>query len=155
MIEKIINNKYFIIFNENIPYLIWGIGAISIFGSLYYSEVLKYEPCTLCWWLRILLYPVAIIMSVAILRKDQKNAYYYILTLAIPAVLLSFYHSLLQWGIIKEVNLLCSATAAVSCAKPDFMLLGFITIPFLGFLASIALVALSAIAIYTNKKTAK
>jgi disulfide bond formation protein DsbB len=91
-------------------------------------------------------------MSVAIIRQDYKSAYYMVLSLSIPASLLSFYHSLLQWGVIKEAEVLCSSTAAVPCDKPDFLFLGFITIPFLGFVTSLAITLLSLLAIKQSQQ---
>lgn len=144
------NLRLYKLIAANAHYLIWSLAVASIFGSLYFSEIEKLQPCNLCWWLRILLYPLAFIMTVAILRNDLKTSFYAVLSLAIPATFLSFYHSLLQWGVVKEANILCSATAAVPCDKPDFMWLGFITIPFLGFLTSMAIVILSLIGISGN-----
>jgi disulfide bond formation protein DsbB len=151
ILELIQNSKPFKLVADNAHYEIWALAVASIFGSLYFSEIKELPPCNLCWWLRILLYPIAFIMTVAIIRKSFQNIYYEVLALAIPATLLSFYHSLLQWGVIKEAQVLCSSTAAVPCDKPDFLFLGFITIPFLGFLTSLGISALSFIAIYTQK----
>ncbi len=135
-----------------LPYVVWVIALGCVFGSLYFSEIVKLVPCTLCWWLRIFLYPIAFIMSVAIARKESRLAPYYVLPLAIPATILSFYHSLLQWGVIRETITVCSAQSAVPCDKPDFLLLGFITIPFLGFLSSITIVLLCFFQLYAQKK---
>lgn len=135
-----------------IPYVVWGIALGCVFGSLYFSEIVKLVPCTLCWWLRIFLYPIAFIMSVAIARKESRLAPYYVLPLAIPATILSFYHSLLQWGVIRETITVCSAQSAVPCDKPDFLVLGFITIPFLGFVSSTCIVILSFLQLYLKKK---
>ncbi|MBP9813181.1 disulfide bond formation protein B [Candidatus Saccharibacteria bacterium] len=150
--ESIKKFKIYRLVSDNAHYLIWSLGVASVFGSLYFSEVEKLPPCNLCWWLRIFLYPVAFIMSVAIVRRDFKSSFYMTLSLAVPATLLSFYHSLLQWGIVKEANVLCSTTAAVPCDKPDFLFLGFITIPFLGFLTSLAILILSLIGVSRNPK---
>lgn len=143
MIKKFINS---------VPYLVWLLSVSAIFGSLYFSEVAKLEPCTLCWYLRILLYPIFFISSVAILRHETKIMPYYVLPLAIPATLLSFYHSLLQWGLIQETNVLCSATANVACDQSSFTFFGFVTIPFLGFICSLLIVSLSLISLKTKDK---
>jgi disulfide bond formation protein DsbB len=151
ILELIQNSKPYKLVADNAHYEIWALAVASIFGSLYFSEIKELPPCNLCWWLRILLYPIAFIMTVAIIRKSFHNIYYEVLALAIPATLLSFYQSLLQWGIVKEAQVLCSSTAAVPCDKPDFLFLGFITIPFLGFLTSLAITALCLIAIHKQK----
>jgi disulfide bond formation protein DsbB len=151
-VKDILNTKYVKLFTNNIHYIIWFIAIGCLFGSLYFSEVVGLIPCTLCWWLRIFLYPLAFISSVAIVRKETNILPYYVLPLAIPATILSFYHSLLQWGVIKETITICSAQSAVPCDKPDFLFLGFVTLPFLGFISSIALVGLSFLQIYLQKK---
>lgn len=152
IITKITNTTLYKQLVNNIHYLVWTLGVASIFGSLYFSKIKDLQPCNLFWWLRILLYPIAFIMSVAIIRQDYKSAYYMVLSLSIPASLLSFYHSLLQWGVIKEAEVLCSSTAAVPCDKPDFLFLGFITIPFLGFVTSLAITLLSLLAIKNSQQ---
>jgi disulfide bond formation protein DsbB len=63
-----------------------------------------------------------------------------VLSFAIPALLLGAFHSLLQWGIISESITECSTRSAVSCADPEIMWLGFITIPFLGLLTNAAII---------------
>lgn len=136
--------KIFGLLNKNADYGLWAIGTLSIFGSLYYSEVAHLIPCLLCWWQRVLMYPIAIIMTVGILRND-KAAPLYTLPLSVIGLFISGYHSLLQWGVIKESVLNCSVQSAVSCAKADINYFGFITIPFLAFLGFAAAVILGVV----------
>lgn len=137
---------------DYLAYAIWLLSLSAVFGSLYFSEIAKLEPCTLCWYLRILLYPIFFISSVAILRKEQKLLPYYVLPLSIFGSLLSFYHSLLQWGVIKETVTLCSTTSNVTCDQSSFTFFGFITIPFLGFICSLMITILALWIAYKNKK---
>lgn len=150
-LNSVKQTKLYNLIVDNAHYEIWALAIASIFGSLYFSEIKELPPCNLCWWLRILLYPIAFIMTVAIIRKSFQNIYYEVLALSIPASLLSFYHSLLQWGIVKEAQVFCSSTAAVPCDKPDFLYFGFITIPFLGFVTSLTITLLSLLAIHKQK----
>ena len=46
---------------------------VATLGSLYFSEIKHLEPCVLCWYQRILMFPIAIILAVAIIRKDKKS----------------------------------------------------------------------------------
>jgi len=64
-------------------------------GSLYLSEILKFVPCTLCWYQRILMYPLAIILLVGLLRRD-KGVFLYALPFSIMGIGVSTYHYLLQ-----------------------------------------------------------
>lgn len=117
-------------------YGIWGISVLSLAISLFMSISLGWVPCELCWYQRIVMYPIAIILSVALARKKvDKNMYHYILPMAIIGFLLASYHTLLQWGVIKEDALSCTASG-VSCAK-DYLnwFGGVVTIPFLALLS--------------------
>lgn len=152
MKEKIKLNSIVKFVYSNADYGVWAIATLSLLGSLTFSEVLKYPVCMLCWWQRILMYPLAIMLTVAILRKESKSTAYYVLPFSILGMILGFYQSLLQWGIIKETVLNCTETANVPCDDPDFLLLGFITIPFLSFLAFSAITALMSLKIWLAKK---
>ena len=114
----------------------WTIALVGMLGSLYLSDVVGWVPCALCWYSRILMYPIVVIGAVGILRKDH-NWSLYALPLSIGGVLLSLYHSVLQWGFISEVLAPCSN--GITCATKELNLLGFITIPFLAFLAYVAI----------------
>lgn len=57
---------------EHILFTAWAISLIATSGSLYLSEIMKYEPCILCWYQRIFMYPLVIILAVAIIKKIIK-----------------------------------------------------------------------------------
>lgn len=105
---------------------------IATLGSLYFSEILKYPPCTLCWYQRIAMYPIVILLLVSILTKD-KTVYRYVLPLSITGTLISLYHNLLYYNVIKD-NIIPCATG-VSCTTRYVEYFGFITIPLLAFIA--------------------
>ena len=50
--------------------LAWGVALLATAGSLYFSEVANYLPCTLCWYQRIAMYPLVLILGIAVLRRD-------------------------------------------------------------------------------------
>lgn len=133
--------------DDNSDYLIWLIAVAGMFGSLYFSEVKHLEPCVLCWYQRILLYPFVGIYAVGILIKDRKVAYYG-LPLAVLGTIVALYQSLLQWGVLKEDIVNCSAHSTVSCAIADINYFGFITIPFMSFVAFALITVLIALRIY-------
>lgn len=105
---------------------------IATLGSLYFSEILKYPPCTLCWYQRIAMYPIVVLLLVSILTKD-KTVYRYVLPLSITGTLISFYHNLLYYNIIKDSIIPCAS--GVSCTTKYIEYFGFITIPLLAFVA--------------------
>jgi disulfide bond formation protein DsbB len=129
-------------FGDYLPYALWVVATGALIGSLVLSEVMDLIPCTLCWWQRVFMFSAAFVATVGVLLKD-KNIGYYILSLAVPGAVIAFYHSLLQWGIIKESVLDCSLTGAVSCANAEINYLGFITIPFMALVCFVALIILS------------
>lgn len=108
-------------------------------GSLFYSEVAGYEPCLLCWWQRIFMFPLVFILGVALTKKDY-SVKPYIRTLTIVGALIAGYQSLLQMGLLPSI--VCPA-AAVSCAQRYFLTFGYITLPLMGFTAFLLLITIS------------
>ena len=107
------------------------IAVASTVGSLYYSEVMKYPPCTLCWYQRICIYPLVIIFGAALLTDDNKHGKYS-LPLLLIGLLLAIYHNLLYFGIVAQELVPC--TGSVSCSTRQLELFGFITIPLLALM---------------------
>lgn len=140
---------------EYATYAVWLISWAGVFGSLYFSEIAGFIPCELCWWQRLLVYPLALFSTVAIFRKDYKSFAYYSLPFGLIGIIASLYHSLLQWGVIEHNILDCSEGAAVSCSNPEIMIFGFITIPFLAFLSFVGITLVSAVSIYFSQTTNK
>jgi len=120
------------IFEENVLYFALIQALMAILGSLYFSEILKIPPCDLCWYQRIVMYPLALIIPVGIMLKDKKLPFY-VLPLSLTGVLIAFYQNLLQLKIIPQSISPCKL--GVSCAQIDFQIASFITIPFLSLLA--------------------
>jgi len=114
--------------------LAWIAAIIATLGSLYFSEVMHFIPCTLCWYQRIFMYPLAIILGIAVYRND-KRIYQYVLPLSIIGVLISGYHTLLQKIPYLQQFEMC--TSGVPCSKDYINWLGFITIPLLALIAFI------------------
>ncbi len=108
---------------------IWVVALVATLGSLYFSQILHWSPCVLCWYQRIFMYPIVLIGMMGYLRRDW-SWYWYVLPLAVVGWVFAFYHNLLRWGILPET---CSATGS-SCLQgtPWF---GFITIPLLSLTA--------------------
>ena len=117
-------------------HIAWLISLVATFVSLYYSEVLLWRPCNLCWYQRIFMYPLVVLLLVAILRED-KNVVYYGLPLAIIGALLAFYHYLLQMSVLPEITTVCGTS--VSCSVKYVSWYGFVNIPFMSLLAFAAI----------------
>lgn len=125
-------------FKQYGAYAAWAIALASLLGSLYFSEVARIAPCSLCWYQRIALYPLVFILPVAIIGKDEKIRWY-ALPLAIIGGIIALYHNLLSWNVIEEI---VACAPGVSCAIQEINWFGFITIPLLSLIAFIAIIIL-------------
>lgn len=114
----------------------------AVVGSLFFSEILHFPPCTLCWYQRIFMYPLVVILSVGILRKN-KDLPFYVLPLSLIGLAIGIYHNLLYYNLIPESAAPCSL--GISCTTKFVEYFGFITIPFLSMIAfgiiSVAMIA--------------
>ncbi|MBI2105451.1 disulfide bond formation protein B [Candidatus Woesearchaeota archaeon] len=128
------------LFKKN--YLLFGlvVSMIATLGSLFYSEILKYPPCVLCWWQRIFMYPQFLIFGFALLKKDKKIFNYSIL-LSFVGAGIALYHYLIQIGALRASS--CDVVGySSSCAEKFFLSYGYITIPMMALTAFILLIFL-------------
>ena len=117
--------------------------------SLFFSEVLHFTPCVLCWYQRICMYPLVAILSVGILREDKK-IHQYVLPLSVGGFLISIYHNLLYYHILPESIAPC--TAGVSCTTRLIVWFGFISIPLLALIAFTVISLCMIIHMRSNKE---
>ena len=117
----------------------WLLAAIATIGSLFFSEVMGIEPCSLCWYQRIFMYPLVVILLIGMFPLDL-SVVRYALPLAVLGWGVAVYHYLLYTGYIPENMQPCSE--GVSCTDIDLELLGFITIPMLSVFSFTAIIAL-------------
>jgi disulfide bond formation protein DsbB len=141
--DKAANTNWMLLF------LCWLLVSVSVTGSLFFSYVLEFEPCVLCWYQRICLFPLVLILAAGLFPFD-KNVVKYSLPLATAGGLTALYHTLLYAGIIPESIQPCSK--GVSCTEKYIELFGFVSIPMLSFLAFSTLISLLLI---LNKRTSK
>lgn len=127
-------------------YMAWIIALLGVGGSLYAGSVLHIEPCVLCWYQRIFLYPLAILIPIGILRKDV-NVCIYALPLSIAGTIVALYHYLLYIKIIPETLAPCSADS-VSCTQELPKLFGLLDILQMSLVAFI----LISILLFLSKK---
>ena len=137
--------KIFKFFYKKGLYIAFFQAWLATFGSLYFSEVQGLTPCLLCWYQRILMYPLAIIYAVAIARKE-KSAAYYALPMSAIGTFIALYHYLIQWTSLKNISPI-SCSAAAECSEKQVVYLGFITIPFLSLMAFLLLTFINIILI--------
>ncbi len=125
--------------NWTILFLCWLLASMSTMGSLFFSYVMNFAPCVLCWYQRICLFPLVLILAVGLFPLD-KNVVKFALPLAIAGWLTALYHNLLYSGVIPETIQPCSQ--GVSCTEKYIDLFGFLTIPMLALLSFTTIIAL-------------
>lgn len=112
--------------------LAWVQALIATCGSLYFSEVMKLTPCVLCWYQRIAMYPLVIVLGVGLLLRERRIQFY-ALPLSLIGLAVAIYHNLLYFDILPESIQAC--TAGISCITRQIEWFGFITIPLLSLVA--------------------
>ena len=117
--------------NELLPYIAWATALTGMAGSLFFSEVMDLPPCVLCWYQRIAMYPLVLIIGIGIATRDTRWKIY-ALPLALIGLAVSIYQNLLYYGVIPEN--LSPCMQGVSCAERQIEWLGFITIPLMGMM---------------------
>lgn len=113
-------------------YLAWVVSVVATLGSLYFSEIRGFIPCELCWYQRILMYPLVLILGIGTFQNDS-SVERFVMPMAVIGWFVSLFHYLQQkvpgFAEIKP----CSS--GVPCSAQYINWLDFITIPFLAFTA--------------------
>jgi len=110
----------------------WLIAMLATLGSLFFSEIMGLIPCELCWYQRIFIYPLAVMLFIALHPLDTRVVRY-ALPLAIIGTLFTLYHCLLFYGLIPENLQPCRQ--GVSCSDEGMVLMGVLPIPLLSLAA--------------------
>ncbi|HEY4584172.1 MAG TPA: disulfide oxidoreductase [Acidimicrobiia bacterium] len=122
-------------------WLAWVVALVATVGSLIYSEVIHFVPCRLCWFQRIAMYPLAIILLVGAIRREAVVKYY-ALPLALIGLAISIYHNVIQFYPSLEGG---SCDPLNPCSARNVEVFGFLDIPFMagaGFILISVLLAL-------------
>ncbi len=120
-------------------WLAGGVALAATLGSLYLSEIVHLIPCKLCWYQRIAMYPIAVILLIAAARRDGKVRVY-AATLATIGAAIAIWHRLIQAYPSLESGS-CSAVGP-PCSAPYAMEFGFVTIPYMALSAFLLILAL-------------
>ncbi len=105
--------------------LVFIISLVATCGSLFYSQVMGFAPCELCWFQRVCLFPLVIISGLALIKKDN-NIIDYALSLSAVGFLIAFYQNYLGFS---GTDSACPLGGGVSCVKRYIFEFGYITIP--------------------------
>lgn len=112
--------------------LAWLAAILATAGSLFFSEWMGFIPCELCWYQRILMYPLVIFLGIAFYQNDR-SIYRYVLPISLIGLFVSGYHYALQK--LPSMQAFSVCTSGVPCSGQYINWLGFITIPFLALIA--------------------
>lgn len=119
-------------FGDYLPYAAWIIALTATVGSLFFSEVMDLPPCVLCWYQRIAMYPLVLIIGGGILMRDGRMKFY-ALPVCLIGLAIAVYHNLLYYGLIPESITPCAE--GISCTSRQIEWLGFVTIPLMALTA--------------------
>ena len=109
-------------------FAVWVIATASTLGALFFSEVLELPPCVLCWYQRIFMFPLVLLLPVGLFPFDSKVVRY-ALALALPGTAIAVFHVLLVAGVVPESVTPCSR--GVPCSEIQIEWFGFVSIPLL------------------------
>lgn len=127
-------------------WLAWIVALVATIGSLIFSEVIHFEPCRYCWFQRIAMYPLAVILLVGAIRREFQVKYY-ALPLALLGLAMSAYHYLIQT--FPSIEGGGGSCGAVPCTSKYVDIFGFISIPFMAGCGFIVIAIL--LGFYVNK----
>ncbi|MGE5042260.1 MAG: disulfide bond formation protein B [Candidatus Levyibacteriota bacterium] len=111
------------------------IAAAATIGSLFLSEIVKFPPCTLCWYQRIFMYPQVVVLGLGLYFNDRR-AKIYALILSIIGLAIAIYHI----GVQFLPGILPCSSETVSCSLKQFTYFGYVTIPVMSATAFIAII---------------
>lgn len=117
----------------------WLIAAAATLGALFFGEVMKVPTCSLCWYQRIFMFPLALLLPLALFPFDARITRY-ALPLAVIGWGIALFHVLLVEGVIPETVQPCSQ--GVPCSQTFVRYFGFVTIPLLALVAFSLIIAL-------------
>lgn len=127
-------------------YLAFGTALTAMLGSLYFSEIAGFVPCTLCWYQRILMYPLTLITLVGLIKQDDYLPAY-VLPFSGLGMAVSTYHYLIQLGFVSH---LATCSIGIPCNLRYLNYFGFVTIPFMALTAFIMITVIMSFTKWAN-----
>jgi len=121
----------------------WFVALLATAGSLYFSEVAGFEPCRLCWYQRIAMYPLVVLLAIAAARRERAGALY-AGGLAAMGAAIAAYHVALEWIPALDTG---ACDASSPCTLIWFRVFGFISLPTLALAAFLLILTVLSIRI--------
>lgn len=133
---------------QNYLFVVFTVSLVAVMGSLFFSEVLKYEPCKMCWYQRLFMYPIVLISAYGLLMKEYKIKILIMVMSFVGFILSSIHYSMQKFGMFSDTSKACGL---IPCTNIYIDWFGFITIPFLAGTAFVIIFAVSLIGIKRTK----
>ena len=141
-------NYFFSLVSEHFLFIGFIISFFSTALSLFYSEILGYAACFLCWLQRIFLFPQVVLFGIAYLKEDKKVAHY-AFPLLFSGFLISLYHNFIYY--FSKSLAPCDASG-VSCVQRFVNEIGGdISIPMFSLTMFLALITLLSVVRFFKK----
>jgi len=113
-------------------FIAWLLALLATAGALFLGEVMGKAPCVLCWYQRIAMFPLVLVLGSGLFASDARSVRY-ALPLAGVGWGIAAYHLLVFWGVVSEGLVPCGKGS--SCADADVQLAGVVPIPLLSLAA--------------------
>jgi disulfide bond formation protein DsbB len=131
--------------------MIFVLALAAMLGSLGYSEVIGYAPCTLCWYQRILMYPLVFMGVSALIKKAKVEFLRYAAILTGFGSMISLYHAIIKMTGVAPIPCSAYAVSGADCVKQLVLEFGYINIPMMSFSIFITIFVISVVSIYRKK----
>lgn len=117
--------------------LAWLIAVAATLAALFIGEIMGQPPCNLCWYQRIFMFPLAIILGIAAFRSDSSVKFYALPLIGLGASVAAF-HTLIYFGLVEEAMTPCARTGP-SCSGEAMTILGGLPLPLVSLLSFVAI----------------
>ena len=129
---------------------IWILSFVASLGSLFFSQVMKLAPCELCWYQRIALFPIVILLPIALLKNEIEMFGKYLTALVLAGTAFATYHNLLYYEFIPKALSPCREGA--SCTERHLELFGFVGIPLMSLVTFSLMLVVCILFLCRNRK---
>ena len=121
-------------------FLAWLVALAATLGALFLGEIVGLEPCVLCWYQRIAMFPLVLILALGLLPVFDDRCVRYALPLAVAGGAVALYHTLLYWGVVPKDLVPCGQ--GPSCTDVKQTLFGMVPLPLISLAAFTLVVVL-------------
>jgi disulfide bond formation protein DsbB len=120
-------------------FIAWLVAGVSTLAALFLGEVMGYTPCVLCWYQRICMFPLVLILAAGLFPFDRR-----VVRFALPLALAGWALALFHWGVASGVipERITPCSQGVPCSQELIVWFGFLTLPMLSVLAFSIIIAM-------------